>query len=69
MFKILKDQRLSVDLISTPCTISSGCSRAIKFSLSDLDKVIKSIEEDKIIVKGIYEKVYTSTAFYYKKIY
>ncbi|EDS76818.1 conserved hypothetical protein [Clostridium botulinum C str. Eklund] len=69
MFKILKDQRLKVDLVSTPCTITSSCSRAIKFLLSDLERVIESIKEYKINVKGVYEKVYSNSTFFYKKVY
>ncbi|WP_050606696.1 DUF3343 domain-containing protein [Clostridium niameyense] len=69
MFKILKDQRLKVELMSTPCTIASSCSRAIKFSLNDLERVIKVIEEYKINIKGIYERVYSGNRFFYKKVY
>ncbi|EES90591.1 DUF3343 domain-containing protein [Clostridium botulinum C] len=69
MFKVLKDNRLNVELIPTPCTLSSGCSRAIKFPSEYLDKIKKYIEDGELNVKGIYEKVYTSRTFYYKKVY
>lgn len=69
MFKILKDQRLKVEIISTPCTISAGCSRAIKFFKEDIDKVRESIKKESIFVKGIYEKIYNTKSFFYEKIY
>lgn len=69
MFKVLKDKRLNVELVSTPCTIASSCSRAIKFSINDLERVIEAIKEYKINIKGIYEKVYSNNTFFYKKVY
>ena len=68
LYKILKDLSLDVDIISTPCTISAGCSRAIKVKEKDIEAAKNVINSSKIIIKGIYKKVYKGSSFYYLKI-
>ncbi|MGH4138617.1 putative Se/S carrier-like protein [Clostridium sp.] len=68
LFKLLKDKKLNVVIMSTPCTISAGCSRSIKIKECDLEAAIEEIDNHKIIIKGIYKKVYKENRFYYLKI-
>jgi len=68
LFKLLKDKKLNVVLISTPCTLSSDCSRSIKVKESDLEVVRQEIAASKTIIKGIYKKIYRGSGFFYQKI-
>ena len=68
LFKLLKDKRLNVDIMSTPCTISAGCSRAIKVKEKDIEAVKDEIKLNKISIKGIYKKVYRGRGFHYIKM-
>jgi hypothetical protein len=68
LFKLLKDIRLGVELMSTPCTISASCSRAIKVKEKDLETVKEIIKTNRINIKGIYKKTYRGSSFYYIKI-
>lgn len=68
LYKILKEARYKVDLISTPCTLSAGCSRAVKVNKDDLDEIKELIKEKKIKIKAIYEKILNGRRFYYKKM-
>ena len=54
--------------MSTPCTISAGCSRAIKVREKDIEAAKQEIEINKILIKGIYKKVYRGRVFHYLKI-
>jgi len=69
LYKLLKDRRLDVSIISTPCTISAGCSRAIKIKEKDIDIAIQEIKKNRTLIKGIYKKSYSGNRFYYIKIY
>ena len=40
VYKLLKDKKLSVYMIQTPCLLSSGCARSIEVPENQLDKVI-----------------------------
>ncbi|MGV8980883.1 putative Se/S carrier-like protein [Clostridium sp.] len=68
LFKLLKDKKLNVVIMSTPCTISAGCSRSIKVNECDIDVAIEEIRNKKIIINGIYKKVYRGNVFHYLKI-
>jgi hypothetical protein len=68
LYKLLKDKKLNVFIMSTPCTISAGCSRSIKVTETDLEAAKQEIIANKIIIKGIYKKAYRGNGFYYLKI-
>ena len=40
VYKLLKDKKLSVYMIQTPCLLSSGCARSIEVPENQLAKVI-----------------------------
>ena len=68
LFKLLKDRKLDVAIMSTPCTISAGCSRAIKVKEKDFEVAKQEISTSKIIIKGMYKKIYRGNGFYYLKV-
>ena len=63
LFKLLKDKRLNVVIMSTPCTISAGCSRAIMVKEKEIEEAKQEIKKSMIIIKGIYKKVYRGKSF------
>ncbi|MGH4120195.1 putative Se/S carrier-like protein [Clostridium sp.] len=68
LFKLLKDKKLDVAIMSTPCTISAGCSRSIKVKENDIEIVKQDIINNKINIKGIYKKIYRGRVFFYLKV-
>jgi len=69
LFKLLKDERIDVDIMSTPCTISAGCSRSIRIQEKEMETAKQVIKTSKIIIKGIFKKVYRGSGFYYLKLF
>lgn len=51
---ILKEIQIPFKTIPTPREITLSCGLSIKFDLTDLDKILKSIEEKELAIKGIY---------------
>jgi len=71
LYNILKIAEYSVEITSTPCTLSAGCARALKYEgmPSDVVKIKKLVVENKISIKGIYKKVMESkTKFHYERV-
>lgn len=54
LYKILKNKKYNAQIISTPCRISAGCSRSIRFYGKDIDIVKDEIKKNSIPIKGIY---------------
>ena len=70
-YNILKNAEYSVEITSTPCTLSAGCARALKYEgiPSDVSKIKNLIAENKISIKGIYKKVIESKVkFHYERV-
>jgi hypothetical protein len=44
-----------VELISTPCKISAGCTQALKFKETYLNRIKEEVAINKIITRGIYK--------------
>lgn len=55
VFNKLVKKGLSVELISTPCTISAGCSQSIRFEEKYLEKMKEELKLNRICIKGIYK--------------
>lgn len=68
LFRILKNSGFDISIISTPCTISAGCSRAIEFKEDDLDKIIQIAIENPTGIQGIYKRVLDKRRFYYTRV-
>ena len=70
-YNILRNAQYSIEIISTPCTLSAGCSRALRYEgvASDVVKIKNLISENKIFIRGIYKKVIESKVrFHYERI-
>lgn len=55
--RIIRKGCENIKLISTPCSISAGCSQSIKFTKECMDLIIKEAEESNSIPKGVYRIV------------
>lgn len=55
VYSNLKKKDYNIELISTPCSISSGCSHSIRFPEEYLDEMKEQAEKNKLCVKGIYK--------------
>lgn len=56
LYKLIKDSRLRVTMIQTPCRLSAGCTRSLEIKEYDIDKVIKIIQDNTVKIQGIYKK-------------
>ena len=68
LYKILKDKHYDVYMISTPCTISDGCSRAIQVFKDDIEEVVDEIDKGEIIISGIYKRIIRNGRYAYKSV-
>ncbi|MDD7796101.1 DUF3343 domain-containing protein [Clostridium sp. 'White wine YQ'] len=68
LFKILKDKRYKVNIIATPCSVSSSCTRAIEFRKQDFDIIVKEIKDSGIEIKSVYEKVLEGKRYKYIQV-
>lgn len=57
MYDKLVKEGYKVRIISTPCTISSGCSYSIRFSEENLTIIKNKVEKNNIKVKAVYKIV------------
>lgn len=56
LYKLLKDNKLNVYMIQTPCCLSAGCARSIEVSQSEIDKVIELIKTNNSEIRAIHKK-------------
>lgn len=56
LYKTLKNSRIKVTMIQTPCKLSAGCARSLEIKRPDLSKVIDVIKNSNIQIQNIYEK-------------
>lgn len=54
LYNELLKKGCKIELVSTPCRLSRGCSQSIVFAASDIKKVIEGTKNNNVIVKGIY---------------
>jgi hypothetical protein len=57
LYNKLLEEKCKVELISTPCRLSRGCSQSIVFLGEDSSKVIERIKGSKVVIKGVYKIV------------
>jgi Protein of unknown function (DUF3343). len=57
LYNELLKKECKVELVSTPCRVSRGCSQSIVFTAADIKKVTEETKKNKVIVKGIYRIV------------
>lgn len=46
-----------VNLVSTPCSLSSGCSKSLVFNSTDFEKVAAAVKINNVVVAKIYKIV------------
>jgi hypothetical protein len=54
--KILQ-RKCKVELVSTPCRLSRGCSQSIVFLGDDTTVVIEELKKSNIVIRGVYKIV------------
>lgn len=55
-YKLLKNCRLKVVMIQTPCRLSAGCARSIEVKEKDIDTAVTTIKENSLSIQGVYKK-------------
>lgn len=56
LYKLIKNSRLKVTMIQTPCRLSAGCARSLEIKEFDIAKVVEIIKDNGIEIGGIYKK-------------
>lgn len=51
---ILRDKGYEVRIVSTPCSLSLGCSKSIRIRTDDIEEVKEEIVKNNIAIRGIY---------------
>lgn len=68
LYNDLLKKECNIELVSTPCRISRGCSQSILFTSSDIKKVIETTQNNKVKIKGIYRIVQSNDSINYVHI-
>lgn len=56
LYRLLRDAKLQVYMIQTPCCLSAGCARSIEVNEDDIEKVINIIKRDNVDIGAIHKK-------------
>lgn len=62
--KLLKKE-CNVELISTPCRLSRGCSQSIVFIAEDTKEVIEEAKNNNIEISGVYRIIKNGRTYRY----
>lgn len=62
--KLLK-KGCNVELVSTPCRISKGCSQSLVFIAEDIKKIIEEVKNNKVTINGIYKRIEKGNSYSY----
>lgn len=68
-YKRMKEKQCDVELMSTPCTISAGCSQCIKFKEKDLNAIKEEIKNSNIRIRALYKIENNKERSYYVQLY
>ena len=68
LFNKLIKKGYKVELVSTPCTLSVGCTQSIKFMEKDIQAIRNEAQISNMIVKGIYKIVKNRAKYTYVKV-
>ncbi len=68
LFNKLLKKGYKVELVSTPCSLSAGCTQSIKFMEKDLQTIKTEAKISSMKVRGIYKIVKSSNKYTYIKI-
>lgn len=68
LFNKLLRKGYKVELVSTPCTLSAGCTQSIKFKEKDMQVIKTEIKAGAMRVKGIYKITKNGSKYAYIKV-
>lgn len=68
LFNKLIKKGYKVELVSTPCSLSAGCTQSIRFMEKDIQAIRTEAQISNMLVKGIYKMVKNRTKYTYVKI-
>lgn len=68
LFNKLLRKGYKVELVSTPCTLSAGCTQSIKFKEKDMQVIETEIKVGAMRVKGIYKVTKNGPKYTYIKV-
>lgn len=68
LFNKLIKKGYKVKLVSTPCSISAGCTQSINFMENDIQAIMAEAKSSNMILKGIYQIVKNGAKYSYVKI-
>lgn len=68
LYNELLKRECNVELISTPCRISRGCSQSIVFTKEDIKKIKEEAKRNKVIIRDIYKMTNRNGTYEYAHI-
>ncbi len=68
LFNKLIKKGYRVELVSTPCTLSAGCTQSIKFMESDIQAIRTEAQISNMRIKAIYKIGKSGTKYTYVRI-
>jgi hypothetical protein len=68
LYNKLLEKGCNVELVSTPCRISKGCSQSVVFVAEDTKEIIEEIKESKVTINGIYKRIQKGNSYSYTHI-
>ncbi len=55
VFNELRKKGVEIEIVTTPCKISSGCSQSIRFRERSINRIKEVIKKFNVPTKGIYK--------------
>lgn len=68
LYNELLKRGCNVELVSTPCRISRGCSQSIVFTKEDIKKIKEEAKRNKVIIRDIYKRINRNGTYEYTRI-
>ncbi len=68
LYNYLLKKKYKVELVSTPCDLSVGCSQALKFRGEHMSSIISEARNNSIRINGIYKISGSAKNTVYEKV-
>lgn len=68
LYKRLLERGCNVELVSTPCRISKGCSQSLMFRAEDTKVIIEEAKNNNVEISGIYRRNKKGNTYSYTHI-
>lgn len=68
LFNKLIKKGYKIELVSTPCSLSVGCTQSIKFMEKDMQIIKAEIQVSNMKVRGIYKIIKNGPKYTYLKV-